>query len=58
MNDYLCKPLRQAEFQAPLERWQITVQEGLTARNGQYPLTEIPLEYSGTRKRTIEYVKP
>jgi hypothetical protein len=31
MNDYLCKPLRQTA----LERWQITVQEGLTARNGE-----------------------
>jgi CheY-like chemotaxis protein len=35
MDDYLCKPLRQAELQAALERWQIAVQEGLTARNGE-----------------------
>jgi len=35
MDDYLCKPLRQAELQTALERWQITVQEGLTARNGE-----------------------
>ena len=27
MDDYLCKPLRQAELQAALERWQIAVQE-------------------------------
>jgi light-regulated signal transduction histidine kinase (bacteriophytochrome)/CheY-like chemotaxis protein len=27
MDDYLCKPLRQAELQAALERWQIEVQE-------------------------------
>jgi two-component system, sensor histidine kinase and response regulator len=26
MDDYLCKPLRQAELQAALERWQIAVQ--------------------------------
>jgi two-component system, sensor histidine kinase and response regulator len=31
MDDYLCKPLRQAELQAALERWQIAVQERLTA---------------------------
>ncbi len=30
MDDYLCKPLRQAELQAALERWQTAVQEGLT----------------------------
>jgi YesN/AraC family two-component response regulator len=35
MDDYLSKPLRQAELQTALERWQITVQEGLTARNGE-----------------------
>jgi two-component system, sensor histidine kinase and response regulator len=38
MDDYLSKPLRQAELQAALERWQIGVQERLTrvsARNGQ-----------------------
>jgi two-component system sensor histidine kinase/response regulator len=29
MDDYLCKPLRQAELQAALERWQIAVQERL-----------------------------
>jgi light-regulated signal transduction histidine kinase (bacteriophytochrome)/CheY-like chemotaxis protein len=27
MDDYLCKPLRQAELQSALERWQIAVQE-------------------------------
>ena len=27
MDDYLCKPLRQAELQAALERWQIAVQQ-------------------------------
>jgi hypothetical protein len=26
-DDYLCKPLRQAELQAALERWQTAVQE-------------------------------
>jgi two-component system, sensor histidine kinase and response regulator len=35
MDDYLCKPLRQAELQAALERWQTAVQEGLTVRNGE-----------------------
>ena len=27
MDDYLCKPLRQAELQSALEQWQITMQE-------------------------------
>jgi light-regulated signal transduction histidine kinase (bacteriophytochrome)/CheY-like chemotaxis protein len=27
MDDYVCKPLRQAELQAALERWQIALQE-------------------------------
>jgi two-component system, sensor histidine kinase and response regulator len=27
MDDYLCKPLRQAELQSALERWQIAVEE-------------------------------
>jgi CheY-like chemotaxis protein len=27
MDDYLCKPLRQAELQAALERWQTALQE-------------------------------
>jgi CheY-like chemotaxis protein len=35
MDDYLSKPVRQAELQAALERWQIALQEGLTARNGE-----------------------
>jgi two-component system, sensor histidine kinase and response regulator len=28
MDDYLCKPLRQAELQSALERWQIAVESG------------------------------
>ena len=35
MDDYLCKPLRQAELHAALERWQVAMQKGLNARNGE-----------------------